>query len=222
MNHLPAARRSAGLHFEPLFAACVLGFILTACGKAEFDGEPRPNGGASSGFGGSSALGVSGDNSSAGAGNDSSAGGSTGGTQAKGGAPSEGGASSTGGAPTARTECTSYPGIVRAFAREQTQNGGGPNGGPGPGSTDGGAGSLGPCEQCIAECSREVVDGCENHTDCVSRHCTCEGCEERLPGDNFCGCVQSCNASNDKACEQAWLDYAACVSTACADTCPAK
>ncbi|MFZ5895696.1 MAG: hypothetical protein ACOY0T_31860 [Myxococcota bacterium] len=178
--------------------ACALGFAALACGKAESSSQ---------GMGGS--VGLGGQANSGGV------------TNGSGGAPMAGagsGGKASSVPPAARGDCILYPDFVRSYAAEVMAAGGASSGGPGSGEPDPEA--LGPCGQCITKCSRAAVPGCENHTDCVTRHCSCEGCENRLRDGDFCACVESCNAPGDEACLAAWVDYAVCVSKACADTCP--
>jgi hypothetical protein len=146
------------------------------------------------------------DSSSGAAGNEQA--GADGGTTGSGGSP--------GVPPEVLDECSRYVDYVRAYAAEEQASDGEGSPEPQPGM---GNGTIGPCGACLGACSREIVPGCENHSYCVARHCSCEGCED-LPGGDFCSCVETCNGPQDDECLAAWVDYAVCVSQSCAGTCP--
>jgi hypothetical protein len=200
--------------------------VVTGCGQTALDRPRAGTGGGQSGaaiagnpndaFGGSSSAANAGgdvpDQTTSGAFN-AAAGEAAGGRDAAGG-----NASSIPDA--ARGDCILYRGFVRGYVAERAAAGGAPSGVPNAGMPP--AGTLGPCGECIAACSREAVPGCEVHSDCVTRHCTCEGCEDKLPYGDFCACVETCNGPRDQACLNSWVDYAVCVSQSCANRCPAN
>lgn len=180
--------------------------LLSACGKTADDDS-------------AAAAGRAGDSALPGSSGADGLGGSS-------GASTNGGANSSAGAhagtgPSIPEACIQYGDVVRGYLTELSASGGSSNDDLVDAGITEDAG-LGPCTRCIAACSREIVAGCEAHSDCVVRHCTCEGCENRLPEGDFCACVESCNGPQDQVCSDAWLDYTNCLAQSCAGSCPSN
>jgi len=121
--------------------------------------------------------------------------------------------------PAAAQACVAYGGFRLALTREQAAHG--PDtGGPGEPASGGAGPGWGPCGQCVASCSLLPASNCGPQNDCVTRHCTCDGCAEAdLPKGNFCYCAASCLGPGDQGCLNPWLAYVTCVEAACNDVC---
>ena len=96
------------------------------------------------------------------------------------------------------------------------------SGSPSPGNA-----ASAPCFNCLeahaGECQDPVSEACKAASACVDRHCLCEKsgfptCGAQDYPSELCRCVQTCE-SPAGGCYNAWLNYMACETAACADSC---
>jgi hypothetical protein len=110
----------------------------------------------------------------------------------------------------ARKACAAYPTFLERYVAESAASAAGAPSNPMPSQ---GVATVGPCNSCIGSCERQQPPACGPNEDCVMRHCT-------DPHVNICECVAACTGPMEGACLSAWVDYAVCVSGACAGICP--
>lgn len=111
----------------------------------------------------------------------------------------------------ARTACLLYSTFLDGYQVELgAAAGGAASAGPTPPT---GQADVGPCNSCIGSCEREQPPGCAANEACVMRHCA-------VGTANVCECAAGCAAPKDGPCLAAWVQYAVCLSEACASVCP--